>query len=361
MVDIVEYIKWLGRFTFDELPLGEVDALVLCVVSYFDLTPAADGPVMLSDCAEAHAAGRIKLQITGGDMGNGAILQAACESKRFGGLRLENYENILRSEPPIQFSAVTFSWRDVFSFIAYRGTDETIPGWRENFMISFIETDAQRLAAKYARRVFRPGREWYIAGHSKGGNLALYAACKLDGAGWDAVRRVFLLDGPGFCPEVLDTSLIEGVDAKATRVIPEFSVIGRLFEPHITDTRIVRSSQTGILQHSLATWGVEYGELASAAENDPKSVLLMDVLNHWISTVDREARMALTADLFDTLAAGGAVHLSDIPSTGREGFSAVLVRMFHTSRVTRRAIQSLPAQMVHTVWQQLLHESEAGS
>lgn len=356
MVGIAEYIRWLGRFTFDELPMNEVDALAMCVISYFDLIPAANGPVQLSDCAEAHAAGRIKLQITGGDMGNGAIFQAACASKRFGSLRLENYESILRADPPIQFSAVTLSWRDAFSFIAYRGTDETIPGWRENFMISFIETDAQRLAAEYARRVICPGRDWYIAGHSKGGNLALYAACKLDDAAWSAVRRVFLLDGPGFCPEVLDTSLIARVDPKTTRILPEFSVIGKLFEPSITDTRIVRSSQFGILQHSLATWGVEYGELATAPENDPKSVMLMEALNHWIASLDRESRMALTADLFDALSAGGAVNLSDIPPTGRDGFTAVLARLLRSA--ARRAFHSLPTHMLHTVWQQLLHEDE---
>ena len=360
MVDLSEYIRWLGRFTFDELPLSEADALVMCVISYFDLTAAAgtgDRPVTLADCSDAHAAGRITLQITGGDMGNGEIFRAACASRRFGGLRLEDYENILRTDPPIQFSAVTLSWRDRFSFIAYRGTDETIPGWREDFMISFIETDAQRLAAEYARRAVTSGRKWYIGGHSKGGNLALYAACRLEDQAWDAVERVFILDGPGLCPEVMDTSVIRRIDGKATRIIPKYSVVGRLFEPQITDTRIVRSSQKGILEHSLATWGVEYSELAYAEENDHQSVLLMQILNHWISTLDRDARMTLTADLFDTLSAGGAVTLSDIAGGGRESFAAVLVRMFRTSSITKKVIRELPAQALSTVWKQLLHET----
>ena len=361
MTGLVDYIKWLGRFSFDELPFCEADALVLCVISYFDLagvTASAAAPVTLADCRDAHSAGLVRLQITGGDMGNGDIFRAAADSKRFGTLRIENCEDVLQAEPPVQFSAVTFAWEDSFSFIAYRGTDETIPGWRENFMISFSETDAQRLAAAYAQRSVSPGRRWYIGGHSKGGNLALYAACRLDGPAWDAVEHVYLLDGPGLCPEVMDTSVVQRIDGKTTRIIPEYSVIGKLFEPTITDTRIIRSSQKGILQHSLATWCVEYGRLAEAPENDRQSTLLMHILNRWIASLDQGERKALTADLFDTLAAGGAVRLSEIEEGGRESFAAVLIRMFQASPITRKVIRELRSQALTAVWKELTHEPE---
>ena len=361
MVSIADYIRWLGRFSFDELPFCEADALVMCVISYFDLSPmlgGAESPVMLSDCAEAHEAGLLRLEITGGDMGNGEIFRAAAASKRFGALALEGFEDVLRADPPIQFSAVTLSWRDDFSFIAYRGTDETIPGWREDFMISFIETDAQRLALEYAQKRIAPGRRWYIGGHSKGGNLALYAASRLDENAWQQVERVFILDGPGLCPEVMDTSVMQKIDPKATRIIPEYSVIGQLFEPNMTDTRIVRSSQKGIMQHSLATWGIEYGALAEAAENDSQSVFLMHILNRWIASLGTDARKTLTADLFDALSAGGAVTLSEVEAGGREGFAAVLARMFKASPVTRKVILGLQAQTLTAVWRELTHEEE---
>lgn len=361
MTGLAEYIKWLGRFTFDELPFCEADALVLCVVSYFDLAALSEDtedPVTLSDCAEAQSAGLVRLQITGGDMGNGEIFQAAVASRRFGSLLVENGVNILQEDPPIQFAAVTFTWADEFSFIAFRGTDATIAGWRENFMISFTETDAQRLAADYACRSITPDRRWYIGGHSKGGNLSLFAACCLNDEAWDAVERVFMLDGPGFCPGVLDVSAVARVDAKTTRIIPEYDVIGSLFEPKITDTRIIRSSQKGILQHSLATWCVEYGALALAEGNDRQSVLLMHILNNWIAGLSQDDRKTLTADLFDALSAGGAVRLSDIGEGGRESFAAVLVRMFQASPVTRKLILNLQAEALAAVWKELTHETE---
>lgn len=216
-------------------------------------------------------------------------------------------------------------------------------------MISFTETMAQKLAAVYAEQILAGGGRYWIGGHSKGANLALYAACRLSPEAWERVDRVFLLDGPGLCPEVMDVSVTERVNEKATRIVPEFSVVGKLFEPKITDTRIVKSSASGVAQHSLATWQVEYGALALAEENDRRSVSLMETLNRWIAGLDETERRAITDDLFDTLAAGGAIELSDIADGGPGSFEAVLVKMFHASEVTRKIVRELPAQLGATL------------
>ena len=358
MASLAEYIKWLGRFSFAQLPVCEADVLVMCVISYFDVAPALrDGAALVADCREGLEAGTIRRQIVGGDMGNSAIFRAATESKRFGALRITDYADILEPDTPLQFSAMTFRW-DGGGLLAFRGTDETIAGWKENFMISFTETKAQKLAAEYAERILSDGGRYSIGGHSKGGNLALYAASRLSDAAWTRVDRVFLLDGPGLCPEVMDVSVEERVNAKATRILPEFSVVGKLFEPRITDTRIVKSSASGISQHSLASWQVDYGALSLAEENDRRSVSLMETLNRWIAGMDETERRALTDDLFGTLSAGGAIALSDIADGGPGSFEAVLVKMFHTSEVTRKIVRELPAQFRETLRRQLTGENE---
>ena len=357
MDGLTDYIKWLGRFSFREYPMNDVDALVMCVISYFDLSPALRGregqTVTVADCREALENDAVSLQITGGDMGNSGVLRAAMESKRFGALRVEEYVDVLKPEVPLQFAAVTFSDGGDVNFLAFRGTDETIAGWEEDFMIAFTETEAQKMALDYAARVLRPGRRSRMGGHSKGGNLALYAACLLPEEAWERLDRVYILDGPGLCPEVMDTSNLGRVDQKAVRIVPAFDVVGKLFEPKITDTRIVRSSQSGILQHSLATWGVEYGELARAEEHDRRSVVLMNVLNRWIESLSQEERRTLVRDLFGSLAAGGAVSLSDVAGGGPEGFEAVLMRMFHASDTTKRIMKDLPAQAVSALRERL--------
>ena len=353
MNSIADYIRWLGRFSFAELPVSEVDIFVMCVISYFNLGPAFErgGDVTVADCTGAIDENRLKLLITGGDMGNAEIFREAAASRRFGTLRITDYEDVLKPEVPLQFSACTFRDGDERAFICFRGTDETIAGWKEDFMISFTLTEAQTMAAAYAERMILadPAPRYYIAGHSKGGNLALYAACMLSGAAWERLERVYILDGPGLCPEVMDISVLARVNGKTTRIIPEFDVVGSLFAPRITDTRIIRSSAKGILQHSLATWGVHYGAIAAAKENDKASSALMLVLDRWISGIDQHGRRLLTDDIFDTLAAGGAVTLSDIANEGASGFEAVLARMFQTSPVTRRIMLDLPARMFTTL------------
>ena len=241
MEKLADYVRWIGSLDFSVYPFREADALILCIISYYDLAPvfAEEKPEhTVSDCIPMIEAGEAKLMITGGDYGNGEILETAARSRRFGSLRLSDYENKVRVDPPLQFSAVTFHAPD-FSFIAYRGTDASIAGWRENCMMSFTLTEAQALSLEYAERVISDG-VWYIGGHSKGANHAQYAACHLSDEKWDKVGHVWLLDGPGFCPEVLDPKIDERIDPKTTRIIPEYDIVGMLFEPKITDTKIVR-------------------------------------------------------------------------------------------------------------------------
>ena len=354
MQSLYDYVRWLGRFSFDELPMSAADAIVLCVISYFDLAPALhEGTGLVSDCAARLDDGSLSLQITGGDMGNSGIFRAAVNSKRFGEIRITDYVDILEPQTPLQFSAVTFRWGDS-AFIAFRGTDETIAGWREDFMISFAETQSQKLARAYAERVIDGSSGHYcIGGHSKGGNLVLYAALGLSAAAWAQVDHLFLLDGPGLCPEVMDTSAVERVYDKTTRIIPEFSVIGRLFEPRVADTRIVHSSASGIMEHSLATWQVDYGPLAEVSANDRTSNAMMDVLNRWISGMSQEDRRILTDDIFDALSAGGAVTLREIAGGGPGGFEVVLSRIFHTRDATKKIMKELPAQMMVQIRRQL--------
>lgn len=344
METLAEYIRWIGDLDFKAYPFREADAMILCNIVYFDLKPVfSDGQAehTVSDCIPMIESGEAKLMITGGDLGNGEIFEAAARSKRFGGLRLSDYEDAFRIDPPLQFSAVTVHAPD-FSFIAYRGTDASIAGWRESCMISFTETEAQRLALAYAEHMIDDGT-WYIAGHSKGANAAQYAACLLSEDKWEKVRHVYLFDGPGFCPEVLDPALDQRIDPKATRIIPEFDVIGMLFEPKITDTKIVRSNQKGIMQHSLASWLIEYGNLAIAEQNDPASERINHLMNDWIESIPHRDRPVFIGELFDAVSADGTETLEELDL---DRLQSVLIKLTGVSATTRKVIAKLPGKLL---------------
>lgn len=209
-------------------------------------------------------------------------------------------------------------------------------------MISFTRTEAQELALRYAEEHITSDRRWYLGGQSKGSNLALYASCLMDDQTWSNVQRLYLLDGPGFCPEVLDLSLLDRVDPKATQIVPSFCIIGKLFAPAITDTRIIQSFAGSLAQHALISWGIDHGKLALAEEHDRESLILSEAINEWISGISQQDRVAFTNELFQVLTAGGAETIEHIQAGGLEGLEAIFRQLNESSNIIKNTLSDLP-------------------
>ncbi len=349
MDTILDYIRWRGDVPLAFDGLREADALVLSLLSYFDLKPVWEGrtePLCLRDCQALIDSGQLRVLITGKDAAYEEIFARAVASRRFGALQISDYVDLIRDEPPLQFSALCFHDESGISFLAYRGTDNSLAGWEEDFKIAVARTEAQELALRYADEHLKGGRRWYMGGHSKGGNLVLFTAFSLQDAVLERLERIFVLDGPGLCPEVMDVSGMARIDSRCTRIIPRFSVIGKLFEPKVTDTRIVASTASGMMQHSLASWGIDHGALALCAENDPRSLWINAAVKEWIGDMSQEERIGLIRDLFEALSANGARTLDELDDAGASGFEAILRRMLDSSEMTRRTIANLPRQAV---------------
>ena len=350
MDTILDYIRWRGDIPLAEDGLRDADALVLGLLTYLDLKPVwqeGGEPLYLRDCRRMAEEGTLRVLITGKDMGYEEIITRAIASRRFGDLLITDYVDEVRDEPPLQFAALCFHDESGLSVLGYRGTDDTLVGWEEDFMIGVTRTESQELALRYADAHLKTGRRWVLCGHSKGGNLALFAASRLSDAVLESVERIYLLDSPGLCPEVMDVSATERIDGLCTRIIPSFSVIGKLFEPQITDSRIVRSSGSGMLQHSLATWGIDHGELDRCEENDPRSRWLNAAVKEWIGNISQEDRVVFIRELFGALSATGAHRVDELDSAGPAGFETIFRRLLESSEVTKRTISDLPRQAVN--------------
>ncbi|MBQ8297493.1 MAG: DUF2974 domain-containing protein [Ruminococcus sp.] len=349
MNNIFDYVKWIGNFSFREKEFCDVDALVLAQLSYFDFKlfkNYGQKPLTLRETyLKILAERQVQPVFSGrGNPWSTKFIEAAAQSARFGSMLLKNYVEKLDHQRAVQFSAVTFEQENDFNFIAYRGTDDTLAGWKEDFMISFTRTEAQELATEYAKSNIVPGTRNFICGHSKGANLALYAAAHLRFEIWDHVEQVYLLDGPGFCPEVLDTSTIAKVNRRAMRIIPKFCVIGKLFEPEISNTVIVDSSAEGLNQHDLFSWGVDYGELVRVSENDPQAKKLNNIIDKWIENVSQKERKIFVDEFFGALSADGALTVTDVMKDGVGGIENLLLKLLNSSSTTRRTVASLPTQ-----------------
>ncbi len=349
METLFDYLKWMGDFPIAATGLREADALVLGVLSYFDLTPLfqqEDETHTLRECLQLIESDQVRVMVNPKGQDYVGFLRLAAESERFGRLELSHYVDVLLNDPPVQFAAVCFRDDTDLNFLVYRGTDQSLAGWEEDFMISFTRTRAQTQAQAYANAFVEPGRRNFLIGHSKGGNEALFAAANLRDQKWDAVEHVYILDGPGLCPEVADMSGMARVNEKATHILPVFSVVGKLFAAELDDTRIVQSSASGFQQHSLITWGIDHGKLAAAEENDPTSRWLNAAVDGWIGNVEQADRATLVEDLFEALAAGGADSLDDLAAGGLSGLEPVLKRMKLSSDTTRKLLGELPKYAV---------------
>jgi len=344
MDTLEDYILWMGDYPFTSVGMQEADALVLCLLSYIDFRPAftaGRSRISLNEIQSEIPSERLEVMITGHRDTYRRICELAARSKRFGELTLSDCVDVRSTEPPLQFSSLCFHAQD-WSFLAYRGTDNSFSGWKEDFMISFTRTEAQSLAVEAAQAVITPDRKWYLGGHSKGGNEVLYAACMLSEEAWRQVERVFLLDGPGLCSEVCDLSRMKRIEDRTTRILPEYCVIGKLFEPQIQDTRIVRSSAYGISQHGIATWGIDHGKLAYAEKNDPQSVWLSEVVNLWINGIGQEERPLFVNELFDALSSGGAMTVDEFGKNGWENMDSLIRQLMASSNTTKRTLSNLP-------------------
>ena len=345
MVHLSDYVRWMEDFPISMTGFRDEDSLILCALSYFDLSPvfsSASACPTVRDCGKMIENGQLRVMVTGSSEGYPELLARAADSRRFGDLRLLDYVDTVRKDPPLQFSAVCFEDDTDFSFLAFRGTDNSLVAWKEDFMISFTRTEAQELALRYAEAHITPDRRWYLGGQSKGSNLALYASCLMDDRKWSCVERLYLLDGPGFCPEVLDLSLLDRVDPKAVQIVPSFCIIGKLFAPKITDTRIVQSFAGNLAQHALITWGIDHGRLALVKEHDRESQILSDAVNVWISGISQADRVLFTDELFQVLTAGGAETIDNLTAASLEGLEAIFRRLGETHPIVKNTLSDLP-------------------
>ncbi|MCR5122783.1 MAG: DUF2974 domain-containing protein [Ruminococcus sp.] len=321
---IIDYIKWRGDISLDTDPFGTVDALVLAELSYvsFEKVLCTDAErLSLRTAAARFSKDDVdeKLRIYTFEQ-DAELLALAGGSERFGNIVAGGYTAKLSAEREQQFAAMTFTLPDGTVFIAYRGTDDTIAGWKEDFNFSYMtETPAQKLAAEYleARAAEFPDARLLAGGHSKGGNLAVYAAMKCSGEVRGRLMRVYSLDSPGFRDETVKSAEFRAVQPIVTSVIPESSLVGQLLTGETehglyADQMIVRSSGTGVMQHMAFTWEVMRNRFVRAEELSGFGTFVNRTVRTWLSDMDDENRRMFTKALFDVLEASDADTFSEL-------------------------------------------------
>ncbi|HJD22376.1 MAG TPA: DUF2974 domain-containing protein [Candidatus Gemmiger faecigallinarum] len=348
MDNMLTYLKWRGDASFGRRPFGEVDNIVLSAVAYLDfdgIVPGNGGFVTLPDAWDAY-----RRRVENGMPAHkfAPVLAAMADSRRFCTAMFSHYRQLTDEEQQTQFAAVHILLEGGLTYIAFRGTDDTIVGWREDFALGSQIVPAQRMAADYLAATIQPGRRYIIGGHSKGGNLAVYGALQLPQTQLDRVLTVYNNDGPGLSADIVPAERYDRLAGKLVQFVPQFCLIGKLF-PHGEPDKIVLSSAEGLLQHDIGSWQVEGDALAAVPEIT--SQLYVNIFDQWINSADMEQRRVFTRDFFDALEAGGARTVDQITGSGIDGFGTVLLSLAGSEPRTKIVIGKLIGSFVQNIRQ----------
>lgn len=325
MANILDYLAWRGDISFKEDPFNEVDNLVLSWLAYVHLDGILPTGVCNVSVTIAEAAKRFfeiydleeKLKEYSLTRTSALLFHKMMDCPRFANMRILNYVNHISVELQQQFSAMTIEIGEGLLYVAFRGTDDTIVGWREDFNMSFLPSVPSQLeAVEYLNASVRDRSERLVlGGHSKGGNLAVYAAIHCDPQIKSKILRVFNNDGPGFLSEVLQSDEYQEMLPRITTIVPESSIIGMLLG-HEEEYEIVRSSQRGIMQHDAGTWEVERNGFVYLDSLSNSSKFFDKSIKEWVYQMDEEQRKLFVDGLFQMLEASGAKTTGELYTLG---------------------------------------------
>ena len=346
MANLLDYLDWRGDLTLAQAPFNEVDNLILAEVSFVDFSgivppPGMGQSVPLHTAAEAFFARFPKGEkIDMGVLVPDAIpdmLRKMAASRRFGDMGLNCFVDWLDAEHGEQFAALTVETGDGRVYLSFRGTDDTLAGWKEDFDLSWLpEVPAQKKAVQYVTEVARqyPRRHLLLGGHSKGGNLAVYAGVFCPAAVQRRIDTVWSNDGPGFRDDFVDLPQHRRIGDRILSIVPKSSVVGMLLE-HEEDYTVVDSDQLGFMQHDGFSWQVMGDHFVTLRQVTRQAHLSDLELRQWVRAMTPEQRGRFVDALFAVLSASGAATLTDLKADSFKAVGAMVRAMKDLDKETR--------------------------
>lgn len=344
MGNIVDYLKKYGKYSLLERPFSDEDSLAIAQLSYLKFEGAVSG---ILEEAESVCISQIRGlsddTVLFADIlfaeENRALYDAICESRRFRNMKINFYVNRIDLEKPSQFSAVTFFLEDGLVYVAFRGTDETLIGWREDFdMACRMPIKSQELSVEYLNLAASKCKGTLIVGgHSKGGNLAVYAAMYCAEEVRTRIKWVYNLDGPGFLQGCRCQRDYEKIAARVRKIIPQASIVGMLFEDSKA-YEVVESSSRGVLQHDAFSWIIEEGHFLTAEDVYKSWKTVGEIVNRWLASLTEKELLEFTEEIFGLFDVAQAETLMDFSGNWKRMLLQMAEAFRDTDKETKRAM-----------------------
>lgn len=362
MPNVQDHAVAVGSLLLTDRPFDALDALIVSQWVYMPLEGffAGDEQRSLSEawqhvCAHVPYGGLDMFQKK-----RYRLMEACVGLPRYAAWKLSGYVDIIDDEREMQFCACTYHLPNGVRCIAFRGTDLHIVGWKEDLNMSFTTVPSQVEAMRYVERTAAqsPG-ELLVCGHSKGGNLAVYAGIHAAEGVQQRISRLYSYDGPGLDEASMHS---EGHIRMAGRIesyLPQSSVVGMLLHYHPVYT-VVKAQSLGILQHDAMTWQVVDGDFVRMAGVDLTGKLTDETVHAWLAEMDTEHRRLLVDTLYTVVDAAQADLITDLAADWKESALRILEAVHDLSPETKRSVGKMLRSLFSTGADEVLRIVTAG-
>ena len=345
MANMLDYLAWRGDIPFGTSPWNEIDGLLIATLSYLNFHGGRDPQGWTLE--EMARIDLLQEGTTNSFAGRKKAFEGMAKSARFGACRLHHAIALTDAELGMQFSALCLDLPDGTTCVAFRGTDNTLIGWREDFDMAYTtRVPAQEAAILYlARAAALSRRPLRLVGHSKGGNLAVYAAAYAKKRVQERIESIWSYDGPGMNRETSKTEEYLRIKDKIRSFVPQTSIIGMLmdfYEPYT----VVRSTASGISQHDPMSWRVYGPKFETLPAIDQMAVVTRDTLHEWLQNSTPEQRASFVDALFSMAESTRATKMSELTGEKLKTLVTMVGNRKEVDPETRRVFTRLMAQAV---------------
>ena len=326
MKNFLDYLQDNNK-TFKESSFNSIDSLILAYLSYFHF------PNTLTRLKDLDISKTTKVEK------NRELIKRVVTSNRYKDIESCFYVEDTNDLIEKQFSAVTFLLPNNTMYISFRGTDSTLTGWKEDFNMAFmLPVPAQKEALNYVEKVTKLiPRKFYIGGHSKGGNLAVYAGCNLSNNISTRIIKIYSHDGPGFIKEFLTTSNYQNIKDKIEKIVPSSSIIGMLLYTN-ENYKIIKSSARGILEHDPFSWLINGNNFIILKKLSDGTVFTNKVINDFLSSLSKKEREIFIDSLFTVLKSTNLTTLDEISKNFIVKLPNILIAIYKLDDVNKKYI-----------------------
>lgn len=363
MSDMFDYLVWRGDLSFRQSPVNMVDNLLFSCLAYVVLQDIVGGfhngdtKTITEAAMEFAALSEEEKNLR--DKNDENIFMAMAETERFGGLVLQYHVQQLDKSSEKQFAAITIALDDGSNFVAFRGTDYSVIGWKEDFNMTFVSgVPAQLEAAKYLNTVAeRTQGPLYVGGHSKGGNLAIYAAAFCDSHVQTRIAAIYNNDGPGFLEDVIASPGYRAICDKIYTYVPQTSFFGLALE-HAEEYVVIESKEHFLMQHDPYSWSVKGAEFVYLEEVTPSGKFLDQTVRGWLAGLTAEDREQFVDAVYEILAREDAETLQDTAKHWLTNAGELIQTLRNvddeTSEMMQRTLKLLGQNILRTATMQVM-------